>query len=102
MKYWVFDWHYDIWNEVLGVGWHYDIWNDEVLGPDIITPVKHPVLHSRYHNASQTPSTTFQISQRHPNTQYFIPDIITPTKHPVLHSRYHNANQTPSTSFQIS
>jgi hypothetical protein len=32
MKYWVFDWHYDIWNEVLGVGWHYDIWNDEVLG----------------------------------------------------------------------
>jgi hypothetical protein len=70
MKYWVFGWRYDIWNE-----------------PDIITPAQHPVLHSRYHNASQIPSTSFQISWRQPNTQYFIQDIITPVKHPVLHSK---------------
>jgi hypothetical protein len=31
MKYWVFRWRYDIWNEVLVFDWRYDIWN-EVLG----------------------------------------------------------------------
>jgi hypothetical protein len=59
MKNWVFGWRYDIWNEVLGV-W-LALWYLE-WSPDSITPVKHPVLHSRYHNDSETPSTSFKIS----------------------------------------
>jgi hypothetical protein len=31
MKYWVFGWRYDIWNEVRVFGWRYDIRN-EVMG----------------------------------------------------------------------